>query len=51
MILSNKYDIESRIEELESAKSNSDDPYENYSWEDSLIDALDGEMDAYWNID
>ena len=27
------------------------DSYENYSWEDSLMDALDGEMDAYWNID
>lgn len=27
------------------------DPYDNYSWEDSLMDALDGEPDAYWNID
>lgn len=27
------------------------DPYENYSWEDSMMDALDGEPDAYWNID
>lgn len=53
-------DINSRIEELEAARSNSDyyydpddyyDPYENYTWEDSLMDALDGEMDAYWNID
>lgn len=26
-------------------------PYENYTREDSLMDALDGEMDAYWNID
>lgn len=24
---------------------------ESYSWEDSLMDALDGEIDAYWNID
>jgi len=53
-------DVNSRIEELEAARSNSDDyydpsdyydPYENYSYEDSLMDALDGEMDAYWNID
>lgn len=27
------------------------DPYDNYSREDSLMDALDGQMDAYWNID
>lgn len=26
-------------------------PYENYTREDYLMDALDGEMDAYWNID
>lgn len=28
-----------------------DDYQDNYSWEDSLMDALDGEPDAYWNID
>ena len=50
-------DINSRIEDIEAeARYNSYDddyydPYENYSWEDSLMDALDGEMDAYWNID
>lgn len=47
-------DVNSRIEEREAARSNSDDyydPYENYTYEDSLMDALDGEMDAYWNID
>lgn len=50
-------DINSRIEDIEAAaryNSYDDDyydPYENYSWEDSLMDALDGEMDAYWNID
>ena len=47
-------EINTRIDELEAARYNPDDyydPYENYSWEDSLMDALDGEMDAYWNID
>ena len=29
---------------------NYDDPYESYSTYDSLMDALDGEPDAYWNI-
>ena len=50
-------DINSRIDNLEEARRSTYDddgyydPYENYSWEDSLMDALDGEMDAYWNID
>ena len=52
-------DVNSRIDELEAASHSNDyydpddyyDPYENYSWEDSLMDALDGEMDAYWNVD
>ena len=52
-------DVNSRIDEIEAASHSNDyydpddyyDPYENYSWEDSLMDALDGEMDAYWNID
>ena len=25
--------------------------YDEYTWEDSLYDALDGHMDAIWNID
>ena len=41
-----------RIEEENSRHYYDDyDPYENYSWEDSMMDALDGEPDAYWNID
>jgi ATP-dependent DNA helicase RecQ len=28
-----------------------DSPYANYTYEDSLNDLLDGDMDAYWNID
>lgn len=27
------------------------DPYGYYSWEDSIMDALDDDPEAYWNID
>ena len=51
-------EIRKRIEKLEAEAEqyyyDSDDyydPYDEYTREDSLMDALDGEMDLYWNID
>ena len=43
------YDVKSKEESsYHSAEYIEDEPY---SWEDSMMDALDGEPDAYWNID
>ncbi len=43
------YDVKSKEESsYHSSEYIEDEPY---SWEDSMMDALDGEPDAYWNID
>lgn len=47
-------ELEDEIEriEYENRRYNSYDYYnDRYTWEDSMMDALDGEPDAYWNID
>ena len=48
--------INNKIQEIEEAErvsrwENSYYDEDPYTWEDSLMDALDGEPDAYWNID
>jgi len=48
--------INTTIEEIEEAERrerwrNSYYEEDPYTWEDSMMDALDGEPDAYWNID
>lgn len=42
-----------RVESKEESYYQSSDYIEDepYTWEDSMMDALDGEPDAYWNID
>ena len=35
----------------ESLDNDDNGSYDEYTWEDSLYDALDGHMDAIWNID
>ncbi len=43
------FEVEKNQRNLETTEL--DMSYTNYSWEDSIYDALGGEMSAIWNID
>lgn len=44
------FEVEKIQRNLETTELD-DMPYIDYSWEDSIYDALGGEMSAIWNID